>query len=86
MAADIPRTARDDARDALRKIAEAELALYILRQHLERVLIVGPEAKLAATLQARRCAGIAAGVVGEARQLTADAVRHAEVPTDALPA
>jgi hypothetical protein len=86
VAANIPRSARDDARDALRKVAEAEYALYILRQHLERVLIVGAASELPATLQARRCAGIAAGVVGEARQLTADAVRHAEVPSDALPA
>lgn len=86
MAVDIIRTARDDARAALRQIAEAELALYIWKTHLERVLAVGPETELAATLQARRCAGIAAGVVGEARQLTADAVRHAKVPTDALPA
>jgi hypothetical protein len=86
VATNIPRTARDDARDALRKVAEAEYALYILRQHLERVLIVGAAAELPATLQARRCAGIAAGVVDEARQLTADAVRHAEVPSAALPA
>jgi hypothetical protein len=81
MAADIIRTARDDALDGLRKLDDAEREIRSWRAHLERVAV---EPSLPATLQARRSAGIVAAVVGEALGFTRDAVCHAEVPAGAL--
>jgi hypothetical protein len=83
MAADIPRTAADDALDALRKLDDAEREIHSWQAHLQRV---AAEPGLPATLQARRSAGIVAAVVGEALAHTRSAVCHAEVPVDALPA
>lgn len=83
MAADIIRTARNDALDGLRKLDDAERELQSWRAHLQRV---AAEPSLPATLQARRSAGIVTAVVSEALGFTRDAVCHAEVPADALPA
>ena len=82
MACDIPRTARDDARDALAALDDAEREIVHWRAHLERVWGGG---ELPVALQARHCAAIVAALVSEADAHTRAAVRRAGVPVDALP-
>jgi porphobilinogen deaminase len=83
VAADIVRTAPDDAHDALRALDQAEREITCWRAHLER-LQAGAQVPVA--MQARRCASIVSALVGDAVNRTADAVCHAELPADALPA
>jgi hypothetical protein len=82
MAADIPRTARDDAADALAALDEVEREIVRWRAHLVRVR---DEPSLPAALQARRPADIVAALVREAHHCTRLAAWDAEVPGDALP-
>ena len=82
MACDIPRTARDDARDALAALNEAERELVHWRAHLQRVWGGG---ELPVALQARHCAAIVAALVNDAEAHTRGAVRRAKVPAEALP-
>ena len=82
MACDIPRTARDDARDALAALDNAERALVHWRAHLERVQAGG---ELADALQARRVGRTVTALVNDAEARTRGAVHRAEVPADALP-
>lgn len=77
MAADIPRTAGDDAHAALRKLDDAEREIRSWRAHLRRV-IAEPEVPVA--MQAVRCATIVTAVVDEARGLTHDALLRSAVP------
>jgi hypothetical protein len=83
MAAEVIRTAPDDAHDALRALDQAEREITHWRAHLER-LQAGAQVPVA--MQARRCASIVSALVGDAVNRTADAVCHAELPADALPA
>lgn len=83
MAAEIIRTAADDAHDALHKLEHAEREIRSWRAHLARVQA---GAGLPVALQARRSAGIVEAVIGEAVAGTRRAVCHAELPVDALPA
>ena len=82
MAADIIRTAADDAADALRKLNDITREIPQWQAHLERVR---DGAELPVAMQARRCAWIVDALVGEAAEHTRDAVCHAVVPVDALP-
>jgi hypothetical protein len=83
MAADIVRTAPDDAHDALQALDQTEREIVRWRAHLER-LQAGAQVPVA--MQARRCASIVSALVSDATDRTADAVCHAELPADALPA
>jgi hypothetical protein len=83
MAANIVRTAQDDAHEALQAIDQAQREIARWRAHLERVQA---GAQVPVALQARRCASIVSALVGDATNRTADAVCHAELPADALPA
>lgn len=83
MAADITRTARDDATDALTALEEAAHEVERWRAHLRRVVT---EPTIPAALQARRSASIVAALVGEAHARTRAAVCGAEMPDDALTA
>jgi hypothetical protein len=81
MAADIPRTASDDAADALRKLDDAALEITRWQAHLKRIR---DGAELPVAMQARRVAWIVDALVGEAAEYTLDAVCHAAGPADAL--
>jgi hypothetical protein len=85
MAADITRTAADDATDALAALTALERELVNYRAHLERIRRGG---ELATALQARRSAAVAAGVLTDAVtrthhavcRLSADTIAAAVVP------
>jgi hypothetical protein len=66
-----------------RALDQAEREITHWRAHLER-LQAGAQVPVA--MQARRCASIVSALVGDAVNRTADAVCHAELPADALPA
>jgi hypothetical protein len=83
MAADVIRTAAEDAHDALMALDQAQREITHWRAHLERVQA---GAQVSVAMQARRCASIVSALVGDAVNRTADAVCHAELPADALPA
>lgn len=75
--ADIPRSASDDARAALRKLDDAEREIVHWRAHLERV-IAEPEVPVA--MQAVWCATIVSTLTEDARDLTHDALRGSAMP------
>jgi predicted transcriptional regulator len=77
MVCDIPRTARDDALAALRKLDDTEREIRSWRAHLQRV-IAEPEVPVA--MQAVRCATIVTAVTDEARKLTHDALLRSALP------
>ena len=89
MACDIPRTAADDARDALAALDEMAREVVHWRAHLERIRAAGAgDDVVAIALQARRCADIVGELVRDAHRQTRfaamDAMDAGE-PTDALP-
>lgn len=75
MAADIARTATDDALDALTALDAAARELGNWRAHLLRV--VADPAAAGSAQQARSCAGRVAGVVDDAMAHSRDAARRA---------
>lgn len=78
MAADIHRTATDDATDALAALDAAARELANWRAHLARVQ---RDPSFAAALQARRSAQVVAEVIADAVKNTRRAVCHTESDT-----